>query len=84
LGLVNPLRKEIRSYETDNIIGIALIALGAVALAYHGITYTSREKIVDIGPIQATHETKKTIPLPPLLGGVALAGGIVLVIIGRK
>jgi hypothetical protein len=64
------------------IIGIVLIALGVVALAYHGITYTSREKIIDIGPIQATHETKKTIPLPPILGGGALVGGIVLVIIG--
>ena len=64
------------------LIGIALIVLGVVALAYQGVTYTSREKIIDIGPIQATHETKKTIPLPPLLGGIALAGGIVLVIRG--
>jgi len=55
-----------------------------VALAYQGVTYTSREKIIDIGPIQATHETKKTIPLSPILGGFALAGGIVLVIIGVK
>ena len=62
------------------LIGIVLIVLGVVALAYQGITYTSREKIIDIGPIQATHETKKTIPLSPILGGVALAGGIVLVI----
>jgi uncharacterized membrane protein len=66
------------------IIGIVLIALGVVALAYQGITYTSREKIINIGPIQATRETKKTIPLPPILGGVALAGGIVLVIIGSR
>ena len=64
------------------IIGIALIVLGVVALAYQGITYTSREKIIDIGPIQATHETRKTIPLSPILGGVALIGGIALVIIG--
>ncbi len=66
------------------MIGIALIALGVAALAYQGITYTSREKIIDIGPIQATHETQKTIPLPPILGGVALAGGIALVLFGRK
>ena len=64
------------------IIGIVLIALGVVALAYQGITYTSREKIIDIGPIQATQETEKTIQFSPILGGVALAGGIVLVIIG--
>ena len=66
------------------LIGIVLIVLGVVALAYQGITYTCREKIIDIGPIQATRETKKIIPLPPILGGVALAGGIVLVIIGAK
>ena len=64
------------------IIGIVLIALGVVSLSYQGITYTSREKIIDIGPIQATQETEKTIPFSPILGGVALAGGIVLVIIG--
>ncbi len=66
------------------IIGIVLIALGVVALAYQGITYTSREKIIDIGPIEATQETEKTIPLSPILGVVALAGGIVLVIIGTR
>ena len=66
------------------LIGIALIVLGVVAFAYQGITYTSREKIIDIGPIQATHESRKTIPLSPILGGIALAGGIVLVIIGAQ
>ena len=66
------------------LIGIALIILGVLALVYQGITYTSHEKLIDIGPIHATHETKKTIPLSPFLGGVALAGGIVLVIIGAK
>jgi len=66
------------------LIGVALIILGVVAFAYQGITSTSREKIIDIGPIQATHETRKTIPLSPILGGIALAGGIVLVIIGAK
>ena len=66
------------------LVGIALIVLGIVAFAYQGITYTSREKIIDIGPIQATAETKKTIPLSPLLGGLALAGGIVLVVVGAR
>ena len=64
------------------IIGIALIVLGVGALAYQGITYTTREKIIDIGPIHATKDTKKTIPLPPILGGCALVGGIVLVLMG--
>jgi len=66
------------------LIGIALIILGVVALAYQGITYKTREKIVDIGPLQATAEKEKTVPLPPLLGGLALAGGIVLVVVGSK
>jgi uncharacterized membrane protein len=66
------------------IIGIALIILGIVALAYRGITYTQREKIIDIGPLQATADREKTIPLPPILGGLSLVGGIVLVIVGSK
>jgi uncharacterized membrane protein len=66
------------------LIGIALILLGIVAFAYQGITYTSREKIIDIGPLQATAETKKTVPLSPFLGGLALVGGIVLVVVGAK
>jgi hypothetical protein len=64
------------------IIGIVLIALGVVSFTYQGITYTSREKIIDIGPIQATKDTEKTIPFSPILGGVALAGGIALIIFG--
>ena len=66
------------------LVGIVLIVLGVVALAHQGITYTSREKLIDIGPIHATADTKKTIPLSPILGGVALVGGIVLVISGIK
>ncbi|RPI77385.1 MAG: DUF3185 domain-containing protein [Desulfobacteraceae bacterium] len=66
------------------MLGIALIVLGIVAFAYQGLTYTTREKIVDIGPIQMTAEKKKTIPLPPIAGGIALAGGIVLLILGNK
>ena len=66
------------------LVGIALILLGIVAFAYQGITYTSREKIIDIGPLQATAETEKTIPLSPLLGGLAFVGGIVLVVVGAK
>jgi hypothetical protein len=53
-----------------------------VSLSYQGITYTTREKIIDLGPIQATKDTEKTIPFSPILGGVALAGGIALIIIG--
>ena len=66
------------------LVGIALILLGVVAFAYQGITYTSREKVIDIGPIHATRDTQKTIPLSPVLGGLALVGGIVLVVLGAK
>ena len=66
------------------LVGIVLIVLGIVAFAYQGITYTSREKIIDIGPIQATADTQKTIPLPPILGGLMLVGGVALVIVGAK
>ncbi len=65
-------------------IGIALIILGVVALSYHGITYTTHEKVFQVGPIEATQKKEKTIPLPPLVGGVALAAGIVLVIRGGR
>ena len=66
------------------LVGIALIILGIVAFAYQGITYTSREKIIDIGPIQATADTQKSSPLSPLLGGLVLVGGIALVVVGAK
>jgi hypothetical protein len=66
------------------IIGLILIVLGIVAFAYKGITYTTREKIIDIGSIEASVDTKKTIPLSPILGGISIAGGIALVFIGRK
>ncbi len=66
------------------LLGIVLIALGAIALAYQGITYTTRESIIDIGPLKATVEKEKTIPLSPVLGGLAVAGGIALVIVGRR
>ncbi|MDD8025690.1 MAG: DUF3185 domain-containing protein [Acidobacteriota bacterium] len=66
------------------LIGIVLIVLGVLALAYGGIQYTSREKVVDLGPLQVTATKKKNIPLPPIAGGIALVTGIVLVVADRK
>jgi hypothetical protein len=66
--------------KSATLIGIVLIVLGIGALAYQGISYTSEEKILDVGPIEATTETTKTIPLPPIVGGLALVGGIALII----
>jgi hypothetical protein len=70
--------------DSLKIIGIALLVLGLLALAYQGITYTKTEKVLEVGPITATKETKKTIPLPPVLGGVAVVGGIVLLVAGAR
>jgi hypothetical protein len=66
------------------IIGIVLIVIGIIGLVYGGITYTTKEKVLDIGPIEATAERQKTIPLPPILGGLALAGGVALLIVGSR
>jgi len=70
--------------KTYTLRGIILIVIGIVALAYQGITYTTREKVVDLGPIQMTAEKTKTLPLPPIVGAVALVGGIVLLVMGNK
>lgn len=66
------------------IIGIILIVAGAFVLIYGSITYTSHKKIIDMGPLQASTKTQKTIPLPPVLGIVLIGGGIVLVVVGRR
>ena len=66
------------------LVGIALIVLGVLALAYQGITYTTREKVIDLGPLQASVDKKKSIPLPPIVGALVLAGGVVLVIVGSR
>jgi uncharacterized membrane protein len=66
------------------LIGIILIVVGIVAFAYQGITYTTREKVVDLGPIQVTADKTKTLPLPPIVGGIALVGGIVLLVMGSR
>ena len=66
------------------ILGTALVVIGLFALAYQGLTYTTQKKVVDIGPIQATKEVHHTIPLSPLLGALALVGGIVVVVSDRR
>ena len=66
------------------LLAVILIVIGALALAYQGITYTTHEKVVDVGPIEATKEEHHTVPLPPLLGAVALIGGIAVLVTGRR
>lgn len=70
--------------NTLKVVGIILIVLGVVALIFQGITYTTQKNVINVGPIHATAEEKKTIPLPPVLGGIALVGGIVLLVTAGK
>jgi uncharacterized membrane protein len=70
--------------KAASIVGIILVIVGVVSLAYQGITYTKREKKVDLGPVEIVHAEKQTIPLPPVVGGLALIGGIALMAIGAK
>jgi uncharacterized membrane protein HdeD (DUF308 family) len=67
-----------------SLAGVVLIVLGVVALVYQGFTYTSRETVIDIGPLHATADRQKTLPLPPVLGIVAVAGGVALVVAGMR
>lgn len=66
------------------IVGVLLIVIGLASLTLGGISYTKREKVLELGPIEATTETRETIPLPPILGGLALAGGVALLILGTR
>ncbi len=67
-----------------SIAGILLIVLGVIALAYQGVTYTTQKKVIDVGPIHATKDEHNTIPLPPIVGAVALVGGVALLFAGGK
>jgi hypothetical protein len=66
------------------VVGLVLIVVGLVALVYQGITYTSRQTVIDIGPLHATADRQKTLPLPPALGIAAVAGGVALLIVGLR
>jgi len=70
--------------KTASVAGILLIVLGIIGLIYQGVSYTKRKDVLDVGPIHATKDTHETIPIPPLLGGIALVGGIALLVVGAK
>jgi hypothetical protein len=70
--------------KTNTILAIVLIVIGIVAFGYQGITYTTKETVVDIGPLKIDAEKTKTFPLPPIVGGISLVGGVALLVMGRK
>ena len=70
--------------KTPAIVGILLIVIGIASFAYQSFSYTTTEKAIDLGPIQVTTEKQHTIPLPPVIGAVALIGGVLLLLKGRN
>ena len=70
--------------KTNSLLGIILIVVAIVAFAYQGISYTSREKVIDVGPVHMSADKTRTIPLTPIVGAIALAGGIALLVVGSK
>lgn len=70
--------------KSTTLIGVLLIVVGIIAFGYTGISYTTREKVVDVGPIHMTADKTRTFPLPPILGAVALAGGVALLLLGGR
>jgi hypothetical protein len=73
-----------RFMRSATLIGVALVVFGVFALVYHGFTYKTQKRVLEVGPIEATKEEHKTIPLPPVLGAMALVGGMVLIARDRR
>lgn len=70
--------------KTLTMVGVVLIVIGLAALAYQGVSYTKRETVLDIGPLHATADRQKTLPIPPIVGVVAVAGGVMLLLAGAR
>jgi hypothetical protein len=70
--------------KAASVVGVIFIVLGLAGLIAGGFSYTHEKKDVDMGPLQISHQQTRTVPIPPLLGGVALLGGIALVVVGAK
>lgn len=66
------------------LVGIVLVILGLVGLAYGGMTWTTKEKVVDLGPLEVTHDKTQSLPLPPIAGGVCLIAGVALLLAGAR
>ena len=70
--------------KTNMLLAVILIVIGVAALSYQGFSYTTREKVVDVGPLTMTADKTRSIPIPPIVGAVALVGGVALLVMGRK
>jgi len=76
--------EETKHMKSITMLGILLAVLGVLALVYQGFSYTRQEKVVDIGPIHATADRQEHVPLPPIVGGLALVSGVILLMMGAK
>jgi hypothetical protein len=76
--------EETKHMKSITMLGILLAVLGVLALVYQGFSYTRREKVIDIGPIHATADKQEHVPLPPIVGGLALVSGVILLMMGAK
>lgn len=65
-------------------LGVVLIVLGVIGLVWGGITWTKRDKVLDVGPVQVTKEEHKSLPLPPIAGAVLLVAGVALTVVGGR
>jgi hypothetical protein len=70
--------------KSATLAGVVLIVLGILSFAYQGISVTTQKKVVDVGPIHATKDEKHTLPLPPVIGGILLIGGVALLLTGQR
>lgn len=66
------------------VIGVILIVLGVIGLVWGGISFTTKEEVVDIGPIEASRDVERTVPVPPILGGISLAAGVILLLTAKR
>ncbi len=66
------------------VLGALLILAGVIALSLGGFSFTTRDKVAEVGPVEVTAQQRRSVPLPPLLGGLAIVGGVVLIVVGSR